>query len=389
MNRGMQKKSVSHKKSARKKFRLGFWRTRQRNSKGFTLTELIVASLIATFVIMLAWTGLFSVMNMSSEAQAVTARKLELTNALDLLTEEVREAKSINRSGDIIANGADVTLEDVVRQSGLGRDEIGNTGDLALFLEIPTNSEITACMTDKGPIPADTVDRVVYDVRESPVSWLPPEVVARYGRIPEADGSINPCSTPVANDIVADSIAAVDTAPSCDGVLSGGKGFHICQKGENIDLLLKSSISKVDDIPLEGSVTSRAVDFTPTPAPNMSSSWQLLLTKTSHHDVAYEWIWNGNSAQPAPPSIESYTVQYDETPNLKDTHISKHHTLSNKLLHRHHEASHEEGRATLPGSETRELEKMLDTLADNGHVCMALKAVTSDAQNLESNQVCF
>ena len=357
-----------------------------RGRLGFTLTELLVASLIASFVIMLAWTGLFSVMNMSSEAQAITARKLDLSNALDLLTEEVREAQSINRSGDMVANGLDVTLKDVVAHAGLSPQEIGNPGDIALFLELPTNSAITSCMTESGPHPAETVDRVVYDVRDSPVSWLPPEVVARYGRIPESDGSINPCSRPVANDIVADSIAAVDAKPSCDGVLSGGKGFHTCQKGDSVDLLLKSSISKLDDLPLKGSVTSRATTFVPT-ADNDSplDKWEIVLTKNGHHDVSFEWVWTDDSTEPDPPSVEEFTIEFEGRETVR-----RKRGLLGRLLDSHHTTEVPKIEyASISGQDTRQFEQELDNFAHRGNGCLAVAAQVKDFGKRTSNKVCF
>ena len=78
----------------------------------------MIASLLTTVVILLAWTGLLSAINMSNKAQAITSRKLELTTALDVITQEVRQAQLINQSGNVISNGNDVSLEDVIDQSG-------------------------------------------------------------------------------------------------------------------------------------------------------------------------------------------------------------------------------------------------------------------------------
>ncbi|ABW30794.1 hypothetical protein AM1_5853 [Acaryochloris marina MBIC11017] len=47
----------------------------------------------------------------------------------------------------------------------------------------------------------------MYDVRPSTRDWLAPNSVYRFGRVPRSDGSIDPCSNPVASDTLVDAIA--------------------------------------------------------------------------------------------------------------------------------------------------------------------------------------
>ncbi len=258
--------------------------------RGFTLTELLVASLLMSVVILIAWTGLISALNMSNIAEAKTARQTELSRALTFMNQEIRQAQAINSSGPLTADGSTVSLEDVVSNAGLNLNNLGNYGDLALYLEVPTNSTITTCPAGDGvnPVPADEFDRVVYDVRNSPSTWLAPRAIARYGRIPASDGTINPCSAPVTGDIMADAITDINETPFCDGVLTGGAGFHACMKDDAVNLMVKSAIRDVEVPSVTSTVTSRSIDFTqPT-----TQSLDLVVARSGGHHVNISWFWN-------------------------------------------------------------------------------------------------
>ncbi|MGB7417384.1 MAG: prepilin-type N-terminal cleavage/methylation domain-containing protein [Thermosynechococcaceae cyanobacterium] len=231
--------------------------------KGFTLVEVMVSTLLIGMVIILAWTGLISVLGVSNMAQAKTARKAELMRAQDIIINEIREAQSINQSGSLVVDGNSVSMTNVVTNAGIALNDLGNYGNIALYLEIPTNPAITSCSTETGTVPADSVERIVYDIRSSPSEWLKPKAIGRYGRIPELDGSINPCSTPIANDIIADAIADTSSPSSCKGVLSGGDGFTTCTEGSAVELFFKSQIRDVEVAPMISTVTPRTVDFQP------------------------------------------------------------------------------------------------------------------------------
>lgn len=76
------------------------------SSAGFTLIELLVAASITTIVVSLAGSGLVSIMQNNSKAEAETLRRVQLNRALDFMSDEVRTAKTIAK--DASANLATV-----------------------------------------------------------------------------------------------------------------------------------------------------------------------------------------------------------------------------------------------------------------------------------------
>jgi type II secretory pathway pseudopilin PulG len=237
---------------------------------GFTLIELLVAGVISTIVILVAWSGLVSAMNMSQEAQARSARQSELNKALDFMTNEIRMARSINESSTLTANGTTVTLPDVVTSAGVNLANLGSYGTVGLYLERPTAPNIPTICPVGGPnagmpppAPAD-FDPIVYDIRPSPSGWLQPTMVARYGRVPTADGTINPCSSPVSSDPMIDALSTTRPSnPTCSGVLSGAGGFYSCVEGKQVNLFFQSDISKVEARQVSSAVTSRVMQIQP------------------------------------------------------------------------------------------------------------------------------
>lgn len=286
---------------------------KRRSRRGFTLTEIMIGSLLLSVVILIAWTGLLSAMNMSASAQAKTAHKIELTTALDMMTNEVRHAQSVNRSGEVALDGSSVSLADVVTNAGINLDDLGNYGDLALYLELPVDPSITACPSGTPP---DSVDRVVYDIRDAPSEWLQPKAVTRYGRIPNIDGKINPCSRPVANDIIADALSSEksNTPPPCAGVLSGSNGFQSCTNGENVELMFKSVISDTGAKPVSSAITPRIVSFDPIAQETQSVSdiildlWSSPPPNTGAN-LFWSWTVDGEALSKETDSAEGYYVE--------------------------------------------------------------------------------
>jgi type II secretory pathway pseudopilin PulG len=237
---------------------------------GFTLIELLVAGVLSAVVILVAWSGLISAMNMSQEAQARSSRQAELNKALDFMTNEIRMARSINASSTLTANGTTVSLSDVVASAGVNLPNLGSYGTLGLYLERPTSSDIPAICPTGGPnaglpppTPAD-FDPVVYDIRPSPSGWLKPTMVSRYGRVPTADGTVNPCSNPVSSDPIVDALSATrSSTPTCSGVLSGAGGFYSCVDGKQVNLLFQSDINQVEAKQVSSTVASRVLDIQP------------------------------------------------------------------------------------------------------------------------------
>jgi prepilin-type N-terminal cleavage/methylation domain-containing protein len=229
------------------------FRLRHRSEQGLSLIELLVASVITSVVILIAGYGLIAALNGEKVAQAMSARRSELNRAFDFMTNEIRMAQSINRT----VSGTSTTVADAVTQSGLPLSALGSYGTLALYLEVPTTNPTAAC-------PAE-FDRIVYDIRPSADGWLPPRTIHRYGRTPRADGTINPCSTPVSSDVLVDAVAdRQDTPPVCNtpGVLTGTDGFMACVNGAQVDLFLQSAVAGKSARKIQSAASSRLVSIT-------------------------------------------------------------------------------------------------------------------------------
>jgi prepilin-type N-terminal cleavage/methylation domain-containing protein len=326
-------------------------------SFGFTLIELLVASLLVSVVILVAWTGLLSVMNMTQAAEARSARQMELNRALDFMTNEIRMARFINQSATAKANGSTVPLANVVTSTGLPLTALGSYGDIGLYLERDTSPNIPAICPAGGPnaglpppSPAD-YDRIVYDIRPSPSGWLSPKILTRYGRVPGSDGSLNPCSNPISGDPMVDALAATRTPPACSGVLSGNGGFYSCVTDNQADLLFQSAISNVGARQVSSSVSTRLQSLNPSPA----STLTLAVNRKKADQVNLDWVWSGSG------SVSNYEI----------------HTLWNSS-----------DTIIYSGTGTA-ISKFKIKFADKGdQICFLAKAQTATSTTVDSNTVC-
>jgi prepilin-type N-terminal cleavage/methylation domain-containing protein len=325
---------------------------------GFTLIELLVASLLVSVVILVAWTGLLSVMNMTQAAEARSARQMELNRALDFMTNEIRMARFINQSATAKANGSTVPLADVVTSTGLPLAALGSYGDIGLYLERDTSPNIPAICPAGGPnaglpppSPAD-YDRVVYDIRPSPSGWLSPKILTRYGRVPSSDGTLNPCSNPISGDPMVDALAATRTPPSCSGVLSGNGGFYSCVTDNQADLLFQSAIGNVGTKQVSSAVSTRLQSLNPSPP----STLTLTIDKIKSDHVKLSWVWSGSG------SVSNYEIHSQW--NSSDTIIYS-------------------------GAGTA-ISKFKIKFANKGdQICFLAKAQTASPTKIDSNQACM
>jgi prepilin-type N-terminal cleavage/methylation domain-containing protein len=327
------------------------------HSFGFTLIELLVASLLVSVVILVAWTGLLSVMNMTQVAEARSARQMELNRALDFMTNEIRMARFINQSATAKANGSTVPLADVVTSTGLPLAALGSYGDIGLYLERDTSPNIPAICPAGGPnaglpppSPAD-FDRIVYDIRPSPSGWLSPKILTRYGRVPSSDGTLNPCSKPISGDPMVDALAATRTPPTCAGVLSGNGGFYSCVTDNQADLLFQSAISNVGTRQVSSSVSTRLQSLNPSPPSKLT----LAVNRKKPDQVDLSWVWSGSG------SVSNYEI----------------HTLWNSS-----------DTIIYSGAGTA-ISKFKIKFANKGdQICFLAKAQTATSTNVDSNIVC-
>ncbi len=269
----------------------------QRFNQGFTLIELLVAVVISTIVIGIAGFGVMTMLTMDNKAEASIERQVDLNRAFDFLTNEIHMAQRINSTATTVANGTTVTVDDVVASSGLNLLDLGNYGTTVLYLEIPINDPPGVCPAGSPnaglapPSPSD-YDRVVYDIRANSGVWLDPRVINRYGRIPDSNGTINPCDSPVASDIFVDAISDIDINPTnckLPTVLSGSGGFYACTEGLKVDLYLRS----------RGGTNTTAYNIASKAVSRLSSAGNVTLalsgTRSGTDKMNLAWTWTGAS----------------------------------------------------------------------------------------------
>jgi prepilin-type N-terminal cleavage/methylation domain-containing protein len=279
---------------------------RHRRTIGFTLPELLVALLISLIVMAMAYSALNAIANLSHQSQIKIERRIELSRAFDFMSHEIRAARRINQTATIGADGI-TPLSEVITSSGLNLDSLGNYGTIALYLEIPMAVSDASCAVTKD------YDQVVYDIRPNPSSWFGPRIISRYGRIPQLDGTLNPCSSPIASDVVVDTITAKNPSPmptcSPPGVLSGSGGFYTCVTQGLVDLYLQSALSNLTSQTLVvaskafsriGSISAPVLSATQLPGDQLALSWTwtnpenstFVLTRLAAGDSSTE-IYNG------------------------------------------------------------------------------------------------
>ncbi|MBD2308074.1 prepilin-type N-terminal cleavage/methylation domain-containing protein [Chroococcidiopsis sp. FACHB-1243] len=267
------------------------------SSRGFTLVEVLIAVLISTIVIIIAGFALVTITSFDNKAEARTERQIDLNRAFDFMTHEIRMASRINRLETEVADNSTTTLEKIVEDAEI-KTKLGSYGTIALYLEIPITNIPPSCPTPTASytVPADYqtgYDKVVYDIRPTTGSWLSPRIIARYGRIPNTDGSIDPCKNPVASDILVDSISdtVADTSliPACSlpAIRFGAGGFYVCVNGSLVDLFLCGKVCDSENLPVIGRAFSRLSSYSTELAPVLSGS------KSGTTEMNLTWTWSG------------------------------------------------------------------------------------------------
>jgi prepilin-type N-terminal cleavage/methylation domain-containing protein len=270
-----------------------FWRKAQQirlfrqSQQGVTLPEVLVAMVIATLVVSLAFGAFFTLSDMINRVKLESERRIEFTRAFDFMTQEIRAANRVNQT-DVLAVNATTNLAAVLANAGLDLStqlQIPAGGTPVLYLEVPlATPPTTAC-------PA-TFDRVVYDIRPNPTQWLGPMVITRYGRIPDSEGKTDPCSTPRPSDILVDSVAETVSNPTCSGQLTGSGGFFACIQNGLVQLLLESKVVDTKTIDIDSNALTR---------PNLSQNLAPVLSGGSTMGrMELTWTWAGSS----PPGLE-------------------------------------------------------------------------------------
>ncbi len=269
----------------------------QKSNRGFTLIELLVALVISTIVIGIAGFGMVAILTMDNRAEASIERQVDLNRAFDFLTNEIHMAQRINFTATTAANGTTVTVNDVVASSGVKLSDLGNYGTIVLYLEIPINDPPGVCPANSpsnagfAPPSPSNYDRIIYDIRANTGVWLDPRVINRYGRIPNSNGTIDPCSDPVASDIFVDAISDININPSnckSPAVLSGSGGFYACTERLKVDLYLRGKGTQATAYNIASKAVSRLSNGTTTPPLTLSGT-----RSPSTDTMNLSWTWTG------------------------------------------------------------------------------------------------
>lgn len=227
----------------------------------------MIAGLIAAVVLAIAWSGLISLMNMSSMAEARTLRQLEVNRAIDFITDELRTAGRVNATANNAVDGSAIDIRDLLTAEGFNLANLGSYGDLALYVEIPAAQDPPTTCPLGGPNAGSTppkFDRVIYDVRPSTSEWLGPRTLMRYGRIKGADGAFDPCESPVSSDPIADALTDDGSQkPACPGIQTGGAGFYACQDADRTSITFQNTLVDTSIASIEGLATSRLQPIQP------------------------------------------------------------------------------------------------------------------------------
>lgn len=213
--------------------------------QGFTLVELLVATLIGGIVIAIAGSGMVSIMTLDKNSMSEQQRRSELNRAVDFIADDIRMSRRVNAVNDETTLTAANAITQSATTLGAFNPGLGAIGTPILYLEIPlgfadcptvpnaTGTSFDDRNGDNSLTVADQyTDRVVYDVRVNTSTWLGPRTINRYGRIPTNNPTlpIDPCSTPSVSEVVVDGVAANGAnLGTCNGVSSGsGGGFMAC-----------------------------------------------------------------------------------------------------------------------------------------------------------------
>lgn len=120
----------------------------QKNSAGFTLIELLVAMSLTTIVVGVAGFGLVAIMGANNKGEAETQRRENLNRALDFISDEVRTASMVSSTAPLWATDSNDT-----DPANSASDWINKLGEVPsspkLFIQIPLTVEN---MTSGNPI---------------------------------------------------------------------------------------------------------------------------------------------------------------------------------------------------------------------------------------------
>jgi type II secretory pathway pseudopilin PulG len=209
---------------------------RLRLSRGFTLIELMVASIATVAILAVAGFGLISIVGSRNTADASTIQRQNLNRALNYITDEVRSASTISLTG--------------------------STTGVSGFPTLPTGSQVVLVLTVPSVSNPSVSNPIVYYVAPAQLPWLGPNTLVRWGPDINTDGSYNTAS--YNSNVLIDSINTSGASTVCTSGLpvpsvANRKGFYACidSSGKVADVFLVSLFTDTAGLSSSYSVTSR------------------------------------------------------------------------------------------------------------------------------------
>lgn len=197
-------------------FLLKFLIKRSSLPKGFTLTELLIAVILAGIVVAAATGGLVTLLNFNRESELDTQRRIELNRALEYIADEIRMASEVES----------VTVQYLSGQTAPG-----------LKLRIPSDT---------------TQPYRIYVVRPNTGTWITPNTINR------ATGTYttSPYNVTGGNIALIDGITTPSSPPSCPGT----NGFYACvgSDARTVDLYLYGRLKSGETYEASSKVFARS-----------------------------------------------------------------------------------------------------------------------------------
>jgi hypothetical protein len=182
----------------------------RRSDSGFTMTDMLVASVITSVVVASGGVGVASMMDASTTSNAKSERRVEINHSLDFISSEIKVASQIDE------NGHSKTDAEISSNFTPPSEQVDTTTvSKALVLTLPG------------------LDTPVVYYSAQPVSgkWSGPRVVYRWGPALNSDGTYEASdSSTWKHEALIDKIDGSGATPGCESgwTANGSAGFYAC-----------------------------------------------------------------------------------------------------------------------------------------------------------------